>query len=134
MDYYPNELVGHEVIDTVSILERIVSKIKEGNLNAIELGCDFVVDDFKTPFGKITKSHIFNALRSQVNYIDRKRKASLTNLAIKCIELPYPPRELKILIKLVKDFGYKFSNNIIENSNPKSNIGKKHIRYLQSML
>lgn len=130
-EYHPSKMVGHEAIDTVKILELVVSKIKKGNLNAIEIGCDFVLADFKTPFSKITKSHIYNALKKQVNYIDKKRRMSLSDLAIKCIELRYPPQEAKELMKLIKSLGKEFTSHVAANSNPTNCVGQKHVEYLQ---
>lgn len=124
--------VGHDAIDSAHVIDEVVKGIRLGSLNAIELGCDFVIADFRTPFGKTLKCDICNSLRKQTQYIDEDRRLALSDWAISCIEQPYPPSEAKALMKLIKTLGTSYTERVVELSSPISVVGRKHVRYLES--
>ena len=122
--------VGHDAIENASVIVNVIAGIESGKLSAIELGADFVLADFRSPFGKPLKCKIYNGLRRQAEYIDSGRRSSLVSLAVKGIGLPYPPRELKALLKLIKAFGSPYCQTVITSAAPISAAGKRHISYL----
>jgi len=124
--------VGHDAIDSAHVIDEVVKGIRLGSLNAIELGCDFVIADFRAPFGKTLKCDIYNSLRKQTQYIDKGRRLSLSDLAINCIEQPYPPSEAKALMKLVKALGASYTERVVKLSSPVSVVGRKHVSYLEN--
>ena len=122
--------IGHEAIDCALVIENVIAGIESGKLSAIELGSDFVIADFRSPFGKPLKCKIFNGLRHQADYIDSDRRSKLVDLAVKGLGLPYPPRELKALLKLIKAFGLPYCQSVIRSATPRSAVGKRYILYL----
>ena len=122
--------IGHDAIDCALVIDNVIAGIESGKISAIELGADFVLADFRSPFGKPQKCKIYNGLRRQVGYIDSDCKSKLVGLAVKGIELPYPLSELKALLKLIKAFGLPYCQSVIMSAIPRSSVGKRHISYL----
>lgn len=130
IEYYALSPIGHDAIDNASVIDHVVAGIESGKLSAIELGADFVLADFRSPFGKPLKCKIYNGLRRQADYIDSGRRSNLVDLAVKYIGLPYPPRELKALLKLIKALGPSYCQAVITSAAPQSAAGNRHISYL----
>lgn len=70
LPFYPKEQISHQVIWADCIFEKIRSAIKQGNIDAVKLGCQLIIDDPKIPFGKAIKSSIARALKAQTVLID----------------------------------------------------------------
>ena len=47
--------IGHDAIDCALVRDNVIAGIESGRLSAIELGADFVLADFRSPFGKAQK-------------------------------------------------------------------------------
>lgn len=131
IEYAEAPTIGHDAIDNASVIENIIAGIESGKLSAIEIGTDFVLADFKSPFGKILKCKIYNSLRRQAGHIDSARRSKLAGLAVKGIGMPYPPRELKALLKLIKAFGPSCCQAVITSAAPQSAVGNRHVSYLR---
>jgi hypothetical protein len=84
------------------VMHLIVQAIEEGNQTAIELGCFYISEDPKAPFGRILKRRVMNALRRNVTQIPKAWHQRLINAHSRMKALPYPPHELKDLGRLVR--------------------------------
>jgi len=69
--YLPEKPIDHPVLSKIQIIQNIITSVKSGSLNAIELACDLTIQNKHIPFGKIFKSNIF-ADTSEIHYLDAK--------------------------------------------------------------
>jgi hypothetical protein len=83
-------------------MELVAGSIEEGNSKAIELGCLYISNDPKAPFGRILKRRVMNALRRHVEQIPIRFHQGLFDTHARLKALPYPPQELKDLDRLVR--------------------------------
>lgn len=83
-------------------MQLVAESIEKGNSKAIELGCFYISNDPKAPFGRILKRRVMNALRRNVNQIPIRFHQGLIDAYAKLNALPYPPQELKDLGRLVR--------------------------------
>ena len=83
-------------------MELVVESIEKGDSEAIALGCFYISNDPKAPFGRILKSRVMNALRRNVELIPLRFHQGLIDAQAKLNALPYPPQELKNLGRLLR--------------------------------
>jgi len=128
--YLPKNKVNHPVLDKIEIIDNIIKSIKKGDLNAIELGCDLTIYNKLMPFGKALKCNIFNALKIQEQYINKQFREKLAKLAVKYLNVEYPPRETKELCRLLRKFEPQYSRYVIDNVKSRTEEAKRWIEYL----
>ncbi len=87
--------------EVMSILE---DEIRLRSDDAIRLGCLFIADDPKTPFGKIHKRKILKLLKSHVDVIPGELRDRIRIIPDKFEDKPYKPQEYGDLIKLIEAF------------------------------
>ena len=92
----------HPAIWFSRVMELVAKSIEEGNSKAVELGCSYISNDPKAPFGRILKRRVMNALRRHVNQIPIRFHQGLIDTYAKLNALPYPPQELKDFGRLVR--------------------------------
>jgi len=130
--YVPDKRINHPVLKETEIIDGIISALKKGDMNAIELGCELVIENKRIPFGKILKVKILSSLKSQVRFVSPAYKESLSNLAIELLSIDYPPREVKELCKLIKKFEPNYTDNILNKVTSDTNEAKRWLQYLQN--
>jgi hypothetical protein len=130
-NYLPTKAIIHPVLKHTATIDNIIKAIKKGDLNAIELGCNLAIENKHIPFGRTLKCNIFNSLRSQENFISNSYKEKLTQLAIAYLNSPYPPKESKMLCRLIKRFEKEYSSLILSNVQNKTVEADRWLRYLK---
>lgn len=132
--YLPEKPIDHPILSKTEIIENIITSVKSGNLNAIELACNLAIQNKHIPFWKSLKSNIFEALKKQEKYISTLYREKLVSLAIKYINAPYPAKETKSLCRLLKQFEPQYSKQVINNINSSSKEAKRWVEYLDQSL
>ena len=92
----------HPAIWFSRVMELVTESIEKGSGKAIELGCFYISNDPKAPFGRSLKRRVMNALRRHVDRIPIRFHQGLVDAHAKLGGLPYPPQELKDLGRLVR--------------------------------
>jgi hypothetical protein len=92
----------HPALWFARVMELVAESIEKENHAAVELGCFYISDDPKAPFGRILKRRVMNALRRRVNQIPKRFHQGLLDAYAKLQALPHPPQELKDLGRLVR--------------------------------
>jgi hypothetical protein len=92
----------HPALWFARVMNLVAESIETGSHAAVELGCFYISDDSKAPFGRILKRRVMNALRRRVNQIPSRFHQGLFDAYAKLQALPYPPHELKDLGRLVR--------------------------------
>lgn len=83
-------------------MKNIEKGIDNKEVEAIDLGCLYVIKAKKAPFGKIHKSNILVRLKRNKELIKPKFIPQLKEILGKLKQMKYPPREVRELEKLVK--------------------------------
>lgn len=100
--FYVNP-IGHYSVDFLSAMEEVAAAIKRGDSVALEIGLEVLARDPMMPFGKVVKSKLLNALRYVAEEFDERQWNAFVKLHKKWGAMkPYPPREMRYLIKLLK--------------------------------
>ncbi|WP_243384521.1 hypothetical protein [Geothrix alkalitolerans] len=84
------------------VMELVATSINEGDPQAIKLGCYYLIDDPKCPFGRIFKRRVANALRRHHDEIPTEFRQPLINAPHKFDSHPFTPHEYKDLLRLSK--------------------------------
>jgi len=92
----------HPAIWVGEVFESIAGEIANQNPIAIELGCLFIIEDPKSPFGRIMKRKVLNALRRNSKLIQNQYERPLRAAFERMQGLPYPPQELKDFARLIR--------------------------------
>ena len=82
------------------VMESVAAGINAGDPLAIKLGCHYLIDDPKCPFGRILKRRIANALRRHHCEIPYEFRQALINAPHKFDSHPFTPHEYKDLLRL----------------------------------
>lgn len=120
---------NHPTLSNTQIIDNIVIAIKSGDLNAIELGCELVIENKKIPFGKGLKSKILQSLKNQVRFVNQSYRQQLTLLTIKLLTLEYHPTEIKFLYRLIKKFEPEYRQQVIHSVNSENKENKRWLKY-----
>ena len=129
--YRPKIEVNHPILKDTQVIEAIIKAIKHGDLNAIELGCEFIQETGKVPFGKILKSNILTALKQQTNYITQNYRQQLATTAVSLLSWEYPPREVRELCKLVQRFEPRYAELVVQQTVCNSKEGERWVQFLK---
>ena len=97
----------HPAIWFDRVMSQVEDQINTGNHAAIELGCRYIIEDPKTPFGRIHKRKVIQRLRKQFQHIPKKHYGAIRQAAGRIEAMNYKSQEYKDLIRLV---------NAIDNS------------------
>ena len=114
--YRPEKPIDHPILKDTQVIDAIIKAIKLGDLNAIELGCEFIQETEKVPFGKILKSNILTALKQQTKYIAQNYRLKLATTAVNLLSWEYPPREVRELCKLVQRFEPRYVELVVQQT------------------
>lgn len=104
---------SHPALWFSHFFDLLTLKIKEKDLNSIKLGCRFIIDDPKSPFGKINKQKIIRALKNVYYLISSPEQAQIKAVIHKFECKSYKPQEYRELLKLISkmedgvDLSYK---------------------------
>ena len=98
--------IGHSSIDFSRAMDHLAQEIRRGDEAAVAIGFDLLVVDPIMPFGKIIKSKILNAFASKSELINARKHEILYKLYEKWMQIkPFPPREIRYLMKVLKRVG-----------------------------
>ncbi|CAG7856398.1 hypothetical protein MCAMS1_00860 [biofilm metagenome] len=128
--YIPKNRPNHPILKVTQVIDNMISVIRSGDINAIELGCELVIEDKKIPFGKGLKSQILRALKNQVGFINPAYRQQISELAIKLLSLEYHPSETKYLCRLVKKIEPKYRNHILKTVQNDNKYNQRWLNYL----
>ncbi len=85
---------------------RVMTNVEIGidnkEIEAVDLGCHYVINAKKAPFGKIHKSNILVRLKRNSELIKQKFIPQLTETLCHLKKMKHPPREVRELEKLLK--------------------------------
>ncbi len=129
--YVPKDRKDHPILRETDVVHNIIIAIKRGDLNAIELGCDLVIENKHVPFGRTLKSNILTSLKKHVRFISKDRQRELSLLAIVLLNDDYPPKEVKALCKLIKRFDIGFVQLVLDGTISKTKEAQRWVNYLQ---
>ena len=98
--------IGHSAIDFSRAMDHLAQEIRRGDEAAVAIGFELLVVDPIMPFGKIIKSKILNAFAKKSEVINARKREILNNLYEKWMQIkPFPPREIRYLMKVLKRVG-----------------------------
>ena len=84
----------------------VMAKVEDGidnkEVNAVDLGCLYVINAKKAPFGKIHKGNVLVRLKRNKELIKQVYIEQLTATLDSFNQMKYPPREIRELRKLLK--------------------------------
>jgi len=95
---------GHPAIWFSSVMRLVEEGIDAKKQDAVDLGCRYVIQQEKTPFGKIHKSNILIRLKRNRELIKQKYIIELIKTYENYQKMNYTPREVRELSKLVREF------------------------------
>ena len=90
-NYRENCSDDHPVLQETQVVLSIIEAIKIGDLNAIELGCELVIETRKLSFGRILKSNGLSALKQQVKHINPEYRQQLSETVVELMSWQHPP-------------------------------------------
>ena len=129
--YRLEESIDHTVLNETQVIDGIADAIKSGDQNAIDLGCEFVLELRKMPFGKILKSNILVALKQKAPYIGVTYKQQISSAALELLSWEYPPREIREFCKLVQRFEPSYAEAVVEQAKCISKEAERWVQFLR---
>lgn len=84
------------------VMELIESQIRAGNPVAIELGCMYLIEDPKAPFGRIHKRHVIRRLKARRREIPIEYRSKLRIAGERMTSLQYKPQEYKHMMNFLR--------------------------------
>ena len=92
----------HPALWFSDVMTKVEGGIDNKETNAVDLGCIYVINGKKAPFGKIHKSNILVRLKRNKELIKKMYIAQLTETLHRFTKMEHPPREVRELTKLLK--------------------------------
>ena len=94
----------HPALWFSDVMSEIEGDIDRGDLDAIELGCRYIIQEERTPFGKLHKCRVLRRLKRHRDLLTKQQVLQLAETYRRLQSLKYPPRELKELGSLLRCF------------------------------
>lgn len=129
--YRLEKSIGHPVLNETQVIDAISNAIKNGDQNAIDLGCEFVLELRKMPYGKILKSNILVALKQKAPFVGATYKQQISSAAMELLSWKYPPREIREFCKLVQRFEPSYAEAVVEQAQCISNEAERWVQFLR---
>jgi hypothetical protein len=102
--YFPEQEITHKAIWGSRVMDNLTKDIKNGNKEAINLGCELIAKDQKYAFGKIIKSNLARALKNNAETINSQNQKSIVNITKKLLSMDHTPRETEDYCHLIVKF------------------------------
>ncbi len=100
--YFREVQERHPALWFSKVMENVENGIDNKETEAVDLGCLYVLNAKKAPFGKIHKSNILVRLKRNKEIIKGKFIPQLVETLSHLKLMKYPPREVRELEKLIK--------------------------------
>lgn len=84
------------------VMELVEVQIQSGDPIAIELGCLYLIEDPKAPFGRIHKRHVIRRLKARRREIPAQYQSALRSAGDRMTALAYKPQEYKHLMNFIR--------------------------------
>ena len=129
--YRLEKTIDHPVLNETQVIDAITEAIKSGDQYAIDLGCEFVLELRKLPFGKILKSNILVALKQKTSCIGSTYKQQISSAAVELLSWQYPPREVREFCKLVQRFEPSYAEAVVKQAKCISKEAERWVQFLR---
>ena len=101
--YVSNIQEKHPALWFSRVMTNVEIGIDNEEIDAVNLGCLYVINAKKAPFGKIHKSNILVRLKRHSGLINPKYIPLFIETLNHLKKMKYPPREVRELEKLIKE-------------------------------
>ena len=122
--------IDHPGIRLDHACENIARRIKSGDREAAELGCQIILKDPHLPFGKLIKSGIARAFRHRIELMSDSAKDGLIEKTSELLSLQFCPRETEDYCKLVRKLGPEAMRRVVCSSRARNEKSTKLLAYL----
>ena len=117
--YYPESGGGHPSLDISQFGSILASKVKDGDIGAIDDATHLIDADPHLPFGKLVKSELARALKQSSEKISETNRYILINRTISILNLEYCPREAEDYCKLIRKLGGLAIDEVTSKAKPR---------------
>lgn len=130
--YGPNPHIDHPGVLISMTGHCIAGAVRNGDQKAARIAYSVLMKDPSLPFGKLIKSEFARALKKRADLLNADERDDLVRKTSELLSMEFCPREVEDYCRLVKRFGARAVQAVVDAAHAKNEKSQSLLAYLQT--